>query len=176
MNNLDFIQYESTLKASGKTYKKIVFWNRFLRNPTETILTFIPAILSIISMCFGNFSIFTIIIYVICFAYPIYIFAYQFNSTVNYHLKHRDPAEEAACTMTVNKAAITADIPDFELNYVYEWDDFTTAYYKYGYYMFFNKGKMIVMLKKSDMSEKEQAGADTYIKSCINQNKCKVLF
>ena len=36
---MDYIKYKTTLKASGDEYKKIVFWNRFVRNPVETILT-----------------------------------------------------------------------------------------------------------------------------------------
>ena len=40
---MDYIKYKTTLKASGDEYKKIVFWNRFVRNPVETILTWTPA-------------------------------------------------------------------------------------------------------------------------------------
>lgn len=35
---MDYIKYETTLKASGREYSKIVFWNRFIRNPIELIL------------------------------------------------------------------------------------------------------------------------------------------
>ena len=39
---MDYIKYETTLKASGREYSKIVFWNRFIRNPIELILTCFP--------------------------------------------------------------------------------------------------------------------------------------
>ena len=32
---MDIIKFNTTLKASGKDYFKIVFWNRFIRNPIE---------------------------------------------------------------------------------------------------------------------------------------------
>ena len=36
---MDIIKFNTTLKASGKDYFKIVFWNRFIRNPIELILS-----------------------------------------------------------------------------------------------------------------------------------------
>ncbi len=48
MNNI--YKYNTTLKASGNDYKKIVFWNRFLRNPIELILTWIPAAISLVML------------------------------------------------------------------------------------------------------------------------------
>ena len=49
------------------------------------------------------------------------------------------------------ESGILAEIPEFELTYNYSWDDFTTIYDKFGYYMFFEKGKMTVMLRQADM-------------------------
>lgn len=51
------------------------------------------------------------------------------------------------------ESGILAEIPEFELTYNYSWDDFTTIYDKFGYYMFFEKGKMTVMLRQADMPE-----------------------
>ena len=124
---MDMIRYETTLKAKGDDYKKIVFWNRFLRNPVELILTLAPAIISISLLVSGIYTYFLLIIYAVCVAYPLFIFLYQFNSSVNYHLKHRDPAEEARCIMTVTKSDILADIPEHDLIYNYDWNDCTTA-------------------------------------------------
>ena len=39
---MDIIKFNTTLKASGKDYFKIVFWNRFIRNPIELILSWLP--------------------------------------------------------------------------------------------------------------------------------------
>ena len=44
--------------------------------------------------------------------------------------------------------AIMADIPEHDLVYTYEWNQFTYVYNKFGYYMLFNKGRMIVMLNQ----------------------------
>lgn len=51
------------------------------------------------------------------------------------------------------ESGILAEIPEFELTYNYSWDDFTTIYDKFGYYMFFEKGKMTVMLRQADVPE-----------------------
>ena len=48
-----YIKYDTTLKACGDEYKKIVFWNRFIRNPIELILTWLPALASIIFIAMG---------------------------------------------------------------------------------------------------------------------------
>lgn len=142
---MDYIKYETTLKASGREYSKIVFWNRFIRNPIELILTWLPAAITIVCIALGCFSSYLAVIYAACWCYPIYIFGFQFKSSVNYHLKNRDASESAPCTITLMESGILAEIPEFELTYNYSWDDFTTIYDKFGYYMFFEKGKMTVM-------------------------------
>ena len=50
---MDIIKFNTTLKASGKDYFKIVFWNRFIRNPIELILSWLPAVISLFtdSLC-----------------------------------------------------------------------------------------------------------------------------
>ena len=173
---MDFIRYNTTLKASGKEYKKIVFWNRFLRNPAELILSWLPAVISIILICMKMFNTYLAFFYAASFCYPLYIFLIQFKNSVNYHLKHRDPSESAPCTMTLTENSIMAEIPEYELIHTYVWNDFTTAYDKYGYYMFFKENKMIVMLRKADMSSEQLAEAPAYIKRNLNLNKCRVLF
>lgn len=173
---MDFIQYETTLKASGEEYKKIVFWNRFVRNPLELILTWTPAALSIVAMCMGFFTSYTAVIYAACWGYPIYIFFFQFKSSVAYHLKNRDESESAPCTITLTQNGILAEIPSHDIIYTYDWNDFTTIYDKMGYYMFFAGSKMEVMLRKADMPEAERNAAPAYIKEHIDMNTCKVLF
>lgn len=37
------------------------------------------------------------------------------------------------------ESGILAEIPEFELTYNYSWDNFTTIYDKFGYYMFLRK-------------------------------------
>lgn len=117
-----------------------------------------------------------LILYAVCWFYPIYIFAYQFRSSVNYHLKHRDPSEEAPCTITLMDNAIMADIPEHDLVYTYEWNQFTNVYNKFGYYMLFNKGRMIVMLNQNDMPEDVKSAVPAYIKSHVDRNICKINF
>ena len=94
---MDYIKYETTLKASGREYSKIVFWNRFIRNPIELILTWLPAAITIVCIALGCFSSYLAVIYAACWCYPIYIFGFQFKSSVNYHLKNRDASESAPC-------------------------------------------------------------------------------
>ena len=172
-----YIKYDTTLKACGDEYKKIVFWNRFIRNPIELILTWLPALASIIFIAMGYIgNMFIMVIYAACWFYPLYIFCFQFKTNINYHLKHRDPAESALCHMTLMENAILAEIPEFELTHSYDWGDFTTVYDKFGYYMFFNKSKMIVMLRKADMNEEQQKLAPEFIKQNVDMNVCKVLF
>lgn len=170
---MDYILIHTHLKASGDEYKKIVFWNRFIRNKTELILTFLPAIASIILFAMGFNNSFMLILYVIFFAYPVLIFT-QFNSNIAYHLKHRDESESAPCDITLMKTSILAEIPDFDLKYNYSWDTFTTIYDKLGYYMFFEKGKMILMLKKADIPSEYQKEVVDFIFNHVDMNKCYV--
>ncbi len=173
---MDFITYTTTLKACGDEYKKIVFWNRFIRNPLETILTWVPSIITIVLTSMGFFNTYLAVLYAACWAYPLYIFLIQFKNSVNYHLKNRDPAESAPCKITLQDTGIIADIPDFKRIDTYRWDEPTTIYKKYGYYLFFNKSKMIVMLREGDIPEDKRSFVAEYIKSHVDMNRCKVLF
>lgn len=71
---------------------------------------------------------------------------------------------------------ILAEITEFNIITNYDWNEFTTIYNKFGYYMMFNKGKMVVMLRQADMSEEQREAAGDYIKKNVDMNKCKVLF
>ncbi len=173
---MDYIKYKTTLKASGDEYKKIVFWNRFVRNPVETILTWTPAAITIVLIVLGFLNTYLAVIYAACWAYPIYIFFFQFKSSVNYHLKNREASESAPCTITLMDSGILAEIPDYDKTLNYEWDSFTTIYKKFGYYMFFENSKMTVMLREADIPENQRNAASDFIKSHVNMNKCKVLF
>lgn len=170
------IEYNTTLKASGKEYTKIVFWNRFIRNPIELILTWAPAVASIVLLSMGIYSYFSLILYAVFWFYPLYIFCYQFKSSVNYHLKHRDPSESAPCTITMLENGIIANIPEHELNYNYDWEQFTCVYNKFGYYMLFNGGKMIVMLRQADMPEEIKKAVPKFIKEHVDRNRCKIKY
>mgnify|MGYP007087031146 FL=1 len=173
---MDYIKYKTTLKASGDEYKKIVFWNRFVRNPVETILTWTPAAITIVLIVLGFLNTYLAVIYAACWAYPIYIFFFQFKSSVNYHLKNREVSESAPCTITLMDSGILAEIPDYDKTLNYEWDSFTTIYKKFGYYMLFENSKMTVMLREADIPENQRNAASDFIKSHVDMNKCKVLF
>ena len=125
-------------------------------------------------MILGKYNSFLLIIYAICWFYPIYIFAFQFKNSVNYHLKHRDSSEDAPCTITLMDSAILADIPDHNLVYTYEWEQFTTVYFLYGYYMLFAGKKMIGILNTKDMPEDIKAITGQLIKGHVALNKCKL--
>lgn len=172
---MDILRFNSTLKACGDEYKKIVFWNRFLRNKTELILSFVPAIASLFLMYFGFTNTYLLMLYVIFWAYPIFIYS-QFKSSVRYHLKHRDASESAPCELTLMPIGILAEINDFDIKHVYHWDEFTTIYDKFGYYMMFNKGQMIVMLRKADMPDRIKENVVNYMKENVDQNTCMFKF
>ena len=53
---MDTIKYNTRLKASGDEYRKIVFWNRFIRNPIETVLSLVPVAIAIALMVMGFFN------------------------------------------------------------------------------------------------------------------------
>ena len=106
----------------------------------------------------------------------LYIFAFQFKSSVNYHLKHRDSSEDAPCTITLMDNAILADIPDHNLIYTYEWEQFTTVYFKYGYYMLFNGKQMVVMLNSNDMPENIKKNVGGFIMEHVDRNKCRIVY
>lgn len=169
------LKYTSTLKACGKEYGKIVFWNRFLRNKTELIITVLPAIASIFLMINGYTNSFLLILYAIFWFYPIFIFS-QFKTIIKNHLKNRDQSESAPCEFTFMETGILAEIPDYDLKYVYNWEDCTTIYSKFGYYMMFQKGKMLVMLRQADIPEDIREDVAEFIKKNVNQNTCRILF
>ena len=169
------IRYTTILKASDAEYKKIVFWNRFLRNKLVTILSIIPALASILLLYLGfNNSIF-LFAYIIFCVYPFFI-STQFISGVNYHLKHRDQSETAPCEITSMGNGILAEINEFDLRYLYHWNDFTTIYDKYGYYMMFKKGEMLVMLRKADIPAQLQKPVMQFMSHNVDQNECVLPF
>ena len=172
---MNVIRYTTKLKASGDEYKKIVFWNRFLRNKLEAILSVIPAISSIVLFAFGIHNSFFIIASVIFCVYPFFIYT-QYKRAVQYHLKHRDQSETAPCEITFMENGILAEITEFDLRYIYHWDDFTAIYDKYGYYMMFKKGEMLVMLRKADIPTELQKPVIQFMSDNVNQNECMLLF
>lgn len=168
---MDIIKFHSVFKASGKEYARIVFWNRFLRNPTELILTLVPALISIFFLAGGYMGTFALILYLACFAYPIFTYR-QYVSAVNYHLKNRDASEGAACTFTLMDTGILAEIEEHNIVHTYHWSDCTTIYDRVGYYLFFQKNKMLVMLRKADIPDDLRTPVLEYIQSHIDGNQC----
>lgn len=168
---MDIIKFHSVFKASGKEYARIVFWNRFLRNPTELILTFTPALISIFFLVKGYTNTFALVLYLVCFAYPFFTYR-QYRSAVKYHLKNRDESEGAACTFTLMDTGVLAEIEDFGIVNTYHWADCTTIYDRAGYYLLFQKNTMLVMLRKADIPEDQQSAVKEYIRTHIDGNKC----
>lgn len=168
---MDYIKFTSTYKADGKQYERIVFWNRFLRNKTELIVSLLPAVISIIAFANGYRSTFAMIVYCIFLIYPFLAYR-QFKSTVKYHLAHRDKSESAPCEFTLMDSGILCEFIDSEEKKIFKWADFTTVYSKLGYYMFFQKGDMLVMLNQADIPEDKKNDVRGYINDHIDHNKC----
>ena len=168
---MEIIRFESKLKPSGKEYEKVCMWNRFVRNKTEAILTCIPAVISIVLLILGYHDAFLVIIYAVLIVYPFFIL-WQFKSEINYRLKHREPTEDAPCVFTFMPNGILAEIKDYDFITQYNWSDFTTVYNRLGYYMMYQKSKMIVMIKQSDIPEHLRDAARQYITDSIDHNRC----
>lgn len=168
---MDYIKFHSKFKADGKQYEQIVFWNRFIRTKIETILTLLPVIICIFFFANGYRSTFLMIVYCIFFVYP--FFAYrQFKSAVSYHLKNRDKSESAPCSFTLMDSAILCEFDDSDEKRIFKWEDFTTVYNKLGYYLFFQKNDMLVMLNQKDIPKELSKQVWDYINSHIDHNKC----
>lgn len=167
------IKYHTTFKADGKQYERIVFWNRFIRTKTETFLMFLPAALSVFFYIRGYRSTFLMIIYCIFIVYPVIAYR-QFKSAVSYHLKNRDSLESAPCTFTLMDSGILCEFDDSDEKRVFKWEDFTTVYRKLGYYMFFQKNEMQVMLNQEDIPDEQKQPVFDYINSHIDHNKCVI--
>ena len=67
---------------------------------------------------------------------------------------------------------ILCEFIDSEEKKVFKWEDFTTVYNRLGYYMFFQKGDMLVMLNQADIPDDKKTAAKEYINSHIDHNKC----
>lgn len=170
---MDYIKFTSTYKADGKKYEQIVFWNRFLRNKTELILTFLPVVISIYFFSQGYRSTFIMLVYFIFFVYPFLAYK-QFKSSVEYHLKHRDPSEHSVCQFTLMDSGILCELQDTEEKKIFKWESFTTVYNRLNYYMFFEKDTMHVMLNQEDIPAESKDDVLKYIKDHINHNKCAI--
>lgn len=168
---MEIIRFESRLKPSGKEYEKVCMWNRFVRSKTEAILTCLPAIASIILFVIGYRDPFLIIIYAVLIVYPFFI-VWQFKSEIAYRLKHREATEDAPCIITFMPNGILAEIKELDFIAQYNWSEFTTIYERMGYYMMYNKNKMIVMIKKDDIPESMRKTAHQYIIDNIDHNTC----
>lgn len=168
---MEYIKFNSTYKADGKKYEQIVFWNRFLRNKTEMIVSLFPAVVSIAAFALGYRSTFLMIIYCIFIVYP-FIALSQFRSTVKYHLTHRDPMEKAPCTFTLMDNGILCEFIDSEEKKNFHWSDFTIVHNRFNYYMFFQKEDMLVMLNQDDIPEDLKQKTYDYINNHIDHNQC----
>ncbi len=168
---MNVIKFHSTLKPDGKQYERIVFWNRFIRTKTETVLMILPIMLGIFFFVKGYRSTFMMVVYCIFFVYPLIAYR-QFKSAVAYHLKNRDKSESAPCTFTLMDSGILCEFDDSDDKRIFKWEDFTTVYNRLGYYMFFQNNEMLVMLNQHDVPEELKQAVFNYIDSHIDHNQC----
>lgn len=80
--------------------------------------------------------------------------------------------------MTITTDMITAqiDLDNEQSIENYDWNDFTTIYFKQGYYLMFDKSKMLVMFNSQDMSQEQREAFPDLIKRSVDLNKCKLAF
>jgi hypothetical protein len=170
---MDIIKFTTTMKPDGREYEKVVFWNRFWRNKTELILSLLPAFIAIVLFIMGYRNSFLLMIYVIFFCYPVFIFS-QCKSNISYHLKHRDPIEAAQCTLTLMPSGVLYEFTDGQQPVSISWERLTTIYDQLGFYMFFNKGTMVFLIRKADIPRDMRKRLVDYLFENIDQNTCYI--
>ncbi len=169
---MQILRFDSTMKPEGKEYKKIVYWNRFIRTKKETIFLIALLFAGASILLTGTHNFISLIIAAACIIYPILIIT-QLNNSIKYHLAHRDQRESAPCTFTIMNNGILADVPSHEFTHVYKWPDMDKVYKFGGYYMFFNKNTLEVMLKIEDMPQDIRQPVRVAIIQHMTAKKCK---
>lgn len=160
---MNIIRFTSTLKPSGKEYKKIVYWNRFIRMKLETIILTLLFIAGIF-LLFNTKELVLLLMGGLFIVFPIIVII-QLNSSIRYHLDNRDKTESMPCEFTVMQNGILTNIYDENYSKMYKWEESTSVYDALGYYMFFNKNAMTVMINKSDVAESDKKNLRSTIKT-----------
>lgn len=171
------IRFTSTQKPDGDEYKKITYWNRFVRVKTETL---IMASLVLVSICCGIYRLvngtmdsFWAILCIVFLFYPVLIIT-QFNASIRYHLKHRDPAETSPCEFCIMENGILIDVPEHDVHSFIRYDEFTHVYTNvFGFYMMFQKSKVLVMIRHKDIPEGRKDDFEDMMVAGLNTG-CKV--
>ena len=163
---MDIIRFTSTLKPSGKEYKKVVYWNRFVRTKLETIILLIMFLggIALFAYALTANKLMLMIVGAILFLYPIIIIS-QCNSSIKYHLAHRDKVEEMPCEFTIMQNGILAEVKEAEYTNFLKWEDATKLYNAIGYYMFFDNNNLKLMIKKADIPDSQKKLAIEYIRT-----------
>ena len=171
------IRFTSTQKPDGKEYKKITYWNRFVRTKIETLILIALVIVSISCAAYrlttGTMDTFWAIICIVFLFYPFLIIT-QFNSSIRYHLKHRDPAETSPCEFCLMENGILIDVPECDVHSFIRYDEFTHVYTNvFGFYMMFQKNKVLAMIRHSDIPQGRSDDFEDMMFSGLNDS-CKV--
>ncbi len=171
------IRFTSTQKPDGDEYKKVTYWNRFVRTKNETLILLALIIASIgiavYRLTTGTMDTMWAIITVIFLLYPVMVIM-QFNSSIRYHLKHRNPAEIEPCEFTIMENGILIDVPSCDVRVFHKYDEFTHLYTNvFGYVMLFQKNKVLAMLKHSDIPAEQLDDALNLILDGIEPT-CKI--
>ena len=162
------IIFESKLKPEGKEYKKIVYWNRFIRTKKETVCLVLAFIIGLI-LLLSNLGLFSIILGVILIGNPFYII-YDFNKSIKNHLNTRDKSETLPCTYTIMDNGVLTEVKEENKLSLFKWEEATDLYITLGFYMFFDKSDMKLMIRISDIPEDKRSEADTLIKTKMKEN------
>ena len=121
----------------------------------------------------GTMDTFWAIICIIFLFYPVLIIT-QFNSSIRYHLKHRDPSETAPCEFCIMENGILIDVPEHDVHNFVRYDEFTHVYTNvFGFYMMFQKNKVLVMIRHSDIPKGRKDDFEDMMVAGLGTN-CKV--
>ncbi len=171
------IRFTSTQKPDGNEYKKITYWNRFVRVKVETLIMLALVIVGISCAAYRltteTMDTFWAIICIVFLFYPFLIIT-QFNTSIRYHLKHRDPAETSPCEFCIMENGILIDVPECDVHNFVRYDEFTHVYTNvFGFYMMFQKSKVLVMIRHSDIPEGRKDDFEDMMVAGLS-NSCKV--
>lgn len=159
---MELIQFTSTLKPDGKEYKKVVYWNRFVRMKLETVILALLFIAGIFLLANSADKIMFLVVGALFVIFPIIIII-QLNSSIRYHLENRDKLESMPCTFTIMTNGILTDIREADYTKLTKWEESDKVYNAVGYYMFFKGNTMTIMVDKSAIPDDKRELAHKYI-------------
>lgn len=145
---MNVIRFTSTFKPDGKNYTKITLWNRYIRNKTVLLTSFIPTVGAIYFLYNGAGPFWWL--FVLIMFYPLYSIL-GFTLKIKKHLKFRSPADIAKTEFTFMNNGILIDRFDMQKLDMIHWENVDIMWELKDYLLLYSKDKIIAVLSKKDM-------------------------